>query len=108
MAGGLQHYGLKPKQVVAIMLPTGREYFISFFAILIAGGIPVPLYPPARRAQIEEHLLRHQRILDNCQAVMLITADDDIQIAERLISQLSHLQRVRYTKRINCYKRLFT
>ena len=94
MAGGLQHYGLKPKQVVAIMLPTGREYFISFFAILIAGGIPVPLYPPARRAQIEEHLLRHQRILDNCQAVMLITADDNIQIAERLISQLSHLQRV--------------
>lgn len=94
MAGGLQHYGLNPKQVVAIMLPTGRDYFISFFAILIAGGIPVPLYPPARRAQIEEHLLRHQRILDNCQAIMLITTDDDIQIAEQLISQLSHLQRV--------------
>ena len=94
MAAGLQKYGLKPRQVVAIMLPTGRDYFISFFAILIAGGIPVPLYPPARRAQIEDHLQRHQRILDNCQAVMLITVDEDKPVAEVLTSQLKHLQRV--------------
>lgn len=94
VAAGLQFYGLKPKQAVAIMLPTSSDYFISFFAILIAGGIPVPFYPPARRAQIEEHLLRHQRILDNCQAVMLITVDQDKVIAERLISQLNSLQQV--------------
>ena len=94
MAGGLQQYGLKPKQTVAVMLPTSRDYFISFFGILIAGGIPVPLYPPARRAQAEEHLLRHQHILDNCQAVMLITVDEDKQLAEVLTSQLAHLQRI--------------
>ena len=94
MAGGLQQYGLKPKQVVAIMLPTGRDYFISFFAILIAGGIPVPLYPPARLAQIEDHLQRHQHILDNCQAVMLITVDEYSGLAKLLTSQLTHLQRV--------------
>ena len=94
MAAGLQTYGLKPKQTVAIMLPTSSDYFISFFAILIAGGIPVPLYPPARRAQIEEHLLRHQRILDNCQAVMLITVDEDKAIANSLTSQLVSLQQV--------------
>lgn len=94
MAGGLQHYGLKPSQTVAIMLPTGRDYFISFFAILIAGGIPVPLYPPARRAQLEEHLHRHQRILENCQAVMLITVDEDKSVADILTSQLDSLQRV--------------
>jgi len=94
MAAGLQYFGLKPKQAVAIMLPTSREYFISFFAILIAGGVPVPLYPPARRAQIEEHLQRHQRILQNCQAIMLITVAEDKAIADRLVSQLNSLQRV--------------
>lgn len=94
MAAGLQQNGLKAKQTVAIMLPTGKDYFVSFFAILIAGAIPVPLYPPARRAQIEEHLVRHQRILENCQAVMLITTDEDKPFADVLTSQLNHLQRV--------------
>ena len=35
-------------QTVAIMLPTGLGYFFSFLGILQAGGIPVPIYPPAR------------------------------------------------------------
>ena len=26
------------------MLPTSREYFVSFFGVLFAGGVPVPIY----------------------------------------------------------------
>ena len=44
---------------VALMLPTGADYFFGFFGILAAGGIPVPIYPPARPEQIEDHLRRH-------------------------------------------------
>ena len=36
---------------VAIMLPTGREFFAAFFGVLLAGSVPVPLYPPARPSQ---------------------------------------------------------
>ena len=28
--------------------PPGVDYFFSFFGILLAGGVPVPIYPPAR------------------------------------------------------------
>ncbi|MCK7502571.1 MAG: long-chain fatty acid--CoA ligase [Comamonadaceae bacterium] len=45
---GLQREGLEPRQTVAIMLPTSPEYFHTYFGILRAGGIPVPIYPPAR------------------------------------------------------------
>ncbi len=47
LATGLQARGLLTGQCVAIMLPTGRDYLFSFFGILLAGGIPVPIYPPA-------------------------------------------------------------
>ncbi|NTW17603.1 MAG: AMP-binding protein, partial [Syntrophaceae bacterium] len=48
VAAALQHGGLKPGGRVAIMLPTSDEYFYAFMGILLAGGVPVPIYPPAR------------------------------------------------------------
>ncbi len=73
VAAGLIERGLEPGKAVAIMLPTGAEYFYSFFGILLAGGVPVPIYPPARASQIEDHLRRHAGILSNALAAMMIT-----------------------------------
>ena len=73
VAVGLAQRALEPGQAVAIMLPTGKDYLFSFFGILIAGGVPVPIYPPARLSQIEDHLRRHGGILENSQARWLIT-----------------------------------
>ncbi|WP_354684998.1 AMP-binding protein [Cupriavidus necator] len=73
IAAGLAGHGLQPGMAVAIMLPTSAEYFYSFCGVLLAGGIPVPLYPPARLAQIGDHLQRHAGILANAQAPILIT-----------------------------------
>src|SRR5207253_401062 len=44
-AARLAAAGLQPGQTVAIMLPTSKEYLYSFYGVLIAGGVPVPLYP---------------------------------------------------------------
>jgi len=73
VAAGLIERGLEPGKAVAIMLPTSVDYFFSFFGILLAGGIPVPIYPPARASQIEDHLKRHAGILSNALTEMLIT-----------------------------------
>ncbi|MDY0188964.1 MAG: AMP-binding protein, partial [Syntrophus sp. (in: bacteria)] len=56
IAAGLQNRGIEPGQSVAIMLPTCPEYFYVYLGILLAGGIPVPIYPPARLTQVEEHV----------------------------------------------------
>jgi len=93
-ASRLAGHGLQAGQTVAIMLPTGRDYLFSFFGILMAGGIPVPLYPPARPAQIEEHLRRHVAILANCRAAMLITLPEAKTVALLLRSQVASLARV--------------
>jgi acyl carrier protein len=65
-AAGLAAAGLQPGHTVAIMLPTSKEYLFCFYGTLLAGGIPVPLYPPARLTTIEDHLTRHVGILKSC------------------------------------------
>ncbi len=94
VAAGLQRAGLAPRQTVAIMLPTSPEYFHAYFGILRAGAIPVPIYPPARASQIEEHVRRHAGILSNAETVMLITVPEALAVARLLEARVAGLTRV--------------
>lgn len=94
VAAGLRQRGLQPRQTAAIMLPTGSDYFLSFFGILLAGGVPVPIYPPARPTQIEEHLRRHVRLLGNAQTMILVTVPEAKIVARLLQTQLQDLRHV--------------
>jgi 1-acyl-sn-glycerol-3-phosphate acyltransferase len=93
-AGGLQERGLQPGQAVAIMLPTCREFFESFYGVLLAGGIPVPIYPPLRRSQIEDHLRRQATILRNARVSILITVAEAQRVARLLGSQVEGLRHI--------------
>ena len=84
VAAGLRERNLRAGQTVAIMLPTSRDYFYSFYGVLMAGGIPVPIYPPMRLSQIEEHLRRHGRILANAGTTILITFAEAKPVARLL------------------------
>jgi 1-acyl-sn-glycerol-3-phosphate acyltransferase len=81
IAGGLQQQGLRVGDTIALMLPTSRDYFAVFFGILLAGAVPVPLYPPARLSQIEEHVRRHAGILANALAGTLVTTAEMHRLA---------------------------
>lgn len=94
IGAGLVSRGLAPQQAVALMLPTGRDYLACFFGILLAGGIPVPIYPPARLAQIEDHLKRHARILDNAQAAFIITVPQAKTVAALLRARVPSLAEI--------------
>jgi 1-acyl-sn-glycerol-3-phosphate acyltransferase len=94
VAAGLLERGLEPGRAVAIMLPTSTEYFFSFLGILLAGGVPVPIYPPARASQIEDHLRRHAGILSNALVEVLITVPQAKPIALLLKPQVATLKNV--------------
>lgn len=74
VAAALQRREIAPGEAVALMLPTCPAFFPCFCGILLAGGVPVPIYPPARPSQLEDHLRRHAAILVNAGARLLITA----------------------------------
>jgi 1-acyl-sn-glycerol-3-phosphate acyltransferase len=84
IAAGLARVDVQPQQAVALMLPTGRDYLATFFGVIMAGAIPVPIYPPARMAQVEDHLRRHARILSNAGASVIITVDQARPVAVML------------------------
>jgi 1-acyl-sn-glycerol-3-phosphate acyltransferase len=94
IAGGLLAEGLQPGRCVAIMLPTSLDYLASFFGVLIAGGVPVPIYPPARLSQLEDHLRRHAGILNNALASVLITVPEAKTVVRLLKSQVAELRSI--------------
>ncbi len=94
VAAGLSALGLQPGETVATMLPTGRDYLFSYFGILMAGGVPVPLYPPARLSQVEDHVRRHATILTNSQAGLLITVPEAKALSLLLRAKVGSLREV--------------
>ena len=94
VANGLQQHGLRPQETVVLMLPTGKAYFFSFYGVLMAGGIPVPIYPPVRASRLEDHLQRQKHILENSQAAFLITIPESRGVARLLKSQIESLRHV--------------
>ena len=93
-AARLAEIGLKPGQMVAIMLPTGKEYLFSFYGTLLAGGVPVPLYPPARLTTIEDHMTRHVSILRSAGATIMITIPEAKALAYLLRAQVESMRAV--------------
>jgi 1-acyl-sn-glycerol-3-phosphate acyltransferase len=72
-AAELARRGVPAGGRVALMLPTSRAFFISYAAILLAGAIPVPIYPPFRADRIEEYAARQASILNNAEVCLLLT-----------------------------------
>ena len=65
--------GVSAGSRVALMLPTSRAFFVSYAGILLAGAIPVPIYPPFRADRIEEYAARQTAILNNAGVMLLLT-----------------------------------
>ncbi len=86
--------GLQPGEMVAIMLPTCKEYLYSFYGVLLAGGVPVPLYPPARLTTIEDHMTRHVGILKSAGATIMITIPEAKALAWLLRARVETLRAV--------------
>ncbi len=83
-AVSLRARGLKPGETVAIMLPTCREFFFTFLGTMLAGGIPVPIYPPIRANQLEEYARRQAGILRNAEVRTLVTFKEAEKLARLL------------------------
>src|SRR6201993_4853294 len=69
----LARRGVPPGGRVSLMLPTSRQFFICYAGILLAGAVPVPIYPPFRADRIEEYAGRQSAILNNAGVCLLLT-----------------------------------
>ncbi len=94
VASGILNRGVGRGERVALMLPTCDEFFCSFLGVLMAGCVPVPIYPPFRSDRIEEYARRQALILQNAQVRLLITFQEANLLARLLRPRIPCLEEV--------------
>jgi len=73
IAGGLQTLGIRGGDRVGIVHPTGPAFFDAFFGAMLAGAVPVPLYPPVRLGRLDEYHQRTAAMLRASRARLVLT-----------------------------------
>jgi acyl-CoA synthetase (AMP-forming)/AMP-acid ligase II len=69
MAAALSERGIRRGDCVLMVFPTGFDFIVTFFALLLLGAIPVPSYPPGMterpKLAIERmgHVARHSGVV---------------------------------------------
>jgi 1-acyl-sn-glycerol-3-phosphate acyltransferase len=84
VAANLARRGIGRGDTVALMLPTSRDFFLAFAGTLLAGAIPVPIYPPFRADRVAEYAERQSAILANAGARLLVTFREAASVAKLL------------------------
>ena len=93
-AAELARVGVSPGGRVSLMLPTSSAFFVAYAGILLAGAIPVPIYPPFRADRIEEYAARQSGILNNAGVCLLLTFRQAESVARLLKPRVSSLEHV--------------
>ena len=94
VARGLRARGIEAGDRIALMLPTGADFFVSFCGILYAGAVPVTIYPPLRLTQLEEHMRRQAGILRSAGTRILVASKETKPAATLLELQVDTLDSV--------------
>ncbi|HEY7653466.1 MAG TPA: AMP-binding protein [Methylomirabilota bacterium] len=92
VAASLRDRKLGRGDTVAIMLRTEEAFFHAFFGVLLAGAVPVPIYPPFRRDLIEDYARRQVGILQNAAVRAIITFPEALRVAGLLRSRVPSLR----------------
>ncbi|HEX7786311.1 MAG TPA: AMP-binding protein, partial [Methylomirabilota bacterium] len=88
VAASLRDAKLGRGDTVAIMLRTEAAFFPIFFGVLLAGAIPVPIYPPLGRDLIEDYARRQIGILQNAGVRAILTFTEAQRVAALLSARL--------------------
>lgn len=94
LARGLQSQGVGRGDTVVVMLPTCREFFEVCLGTMLIGAVPVPMYPPLRWSQVEEHVRGRAAILANCAASMLVTVPEAMVLGRILRAEVPTLRAI--------------
>jgi 1-acyl-sn-glycerol-3-phosphate acyltransferase len=100
IAAGLAGGGVAAGERVALMLRTEEAFFAAFFGTLMAGAIPVPIYPPFRLDRLEEYARRQVGILRNAEASRLLTFAEAERLAGLLRARVPSLEEVTSVDRL--------
>jgi fatty-acyl-CoA synthase len=71
----LRERGIGKGDRIVLALPEPDDFVLTFFGALVAGAVPVPLYPPQTLARLDAYLANLSRIVEVSEAKLLITGN---------------------------------
>jgi acyl-CoA synthetase (AMP-forming)/AMP-acid ligase II len=94
VAATLRGMGLKPDDRVALMLPTGVDFLLSFFGTQMAGLVPAAIAPPFMPRQMDFYIKGKCDLLHGIGAVALIVTPDRLKTAAAIQAGVPGLRHV--------------
>ncbi|MGE0703169.1 MAG: AMP-binding protein [Vicinamibacterales bacterium] len=94
VAGGLRGRGVTIDEPVILMLRSEEAFFAAFLGVWMAGGIPVPIYPPVRPDQLAEYARRQRTIVTDAGARVLVTFPEAERLGTVIRGQASTLEMI--------------
>ena len=71
-AAALRQAGVSAGDRVALVFPTSPAFLDAYFGTLLAGAVPVPLYPPFRLGRLPEYHAATARMIDAAGASLVL------------------------------------
>jgi fatty-acyl-CoA synthase len=71
----LRERGIRKGDRIVLALPEPDDFVLTFFGALVAGAVPVPLYPPQTLARLDAYLANLSRIVEVSEAKLLVTGN---------------------------------
>ena len=92
--------GLKQGDRLAMIVPDGEDFVLSFFGAVRAGLVPVPMYPPLALGKLDSYIDSAARILSTAHARMLLTSRQVSPLLWPLLSRVETLEEMILTDRV--------
>ena len=93
VAGGMREVGIERGDRVALVYATSVAFFDAFFGTLLAGAVPVPLYPPVRFGRLDEYADRTASMLQAVDAGMVLASSGVRRLLDNALSGPEREQR---------------
>ena len=94
VSGSLAALGVVSGDRIVLIFPTSWGFFEAFFGVLVAGAVPVPLYPPVRLGRIGEY--------HRATARMVVASGAELVLADGRVKRLLGETIRRASLRLGC------
>lgn len=92
--------GCKPGDRIAMVVPDGEDFVLSFLGAVRGGLVPVPMYPPLALGKIDSYVDTAARIIEGADARLLITSKRVAPILWSLVGRVQCLQDILLTDKV--------
>ncbi len=90
--------GLRKGDTVALIIPDGKEFVLTFLGAVSVGVVPVPLYAPVALGKLDAYIESTATIIDRAGASMLISTKRVMRVLWSLLDKSTHLRHLESTE----------